>query len=80
VAKKKTLNDVYSKHFRKLVEDGGGQYVGIQEVEGGDDLVLFTSLKTGSTLAVKAGACSAESVAVRLAQHEDKWSHATINV
>lgn len=72
---KKTVDEVYEKHFRRIVKEGGGEWVGIQEVEHEDyDLVLFSSPKTGSTLAVKTSACDANAVAVKLALHEDKWS------
>ncbi len=71
---KKSLDEVEADYFKRIVKNGGGQYVGIQECEGHDDLVLFNSPKTGSTLAVKAGACTSDAVATRLALHEDKWS------
>ena len=75
---KKSLDEVYEKYWKKIVEHGGGKYVGIQETGGDDDLVLFNSLKSGSTLAIKTSVCTADAVAVKLALHEDKYD--AINV
>jgi hypothetical protein len=48
------LTKVYRRYFEKLVTRAGGQFVGIQESENGDhDLLLFNSLVTGSTLALR---------------------------
>jgi hypothetical protein len=52
----------------------GGKYVGIQEVEGGDNLVLFNSLKTGSTLAVKEKDFYTATAYDRCRQHDLQWS------
>jgi hypothetical protein len=60
-------------YFRRAVEVAGGVYVGIQEC--GDaptvnDLVLFNSPKTGSTLALKVKDFTAQGVANRIEAHE----------
>lgn len=66
---------VREEYFRKLVEEGGGQWVGTQECEGLPyDLILFNSRKTGSTLAVKTTAMSATAVRERLHDHESEWA------
>jgi hypothetical protein len=58
-----TLDKTYDKYFRRFVEDGGGQWVGIQECEGRDyDLILFNSPKTGSTLALRTTEVTAQRV------------------
>jgi hypothetical protein len=48
----KNLDEVEQAYFRRIVADGGGVYVGIQEGLA-YDLVLFNSPKTGTTLALK---------------------------
>lgn len=77
---KQDLDTVHDKYYRKIVESVGGQWVGIQETGMDEDLVLFNSLKTGSTLAVKTSACNEETVANRLAMHEDNWGQYVRNV
>jgi len=60
-------------YYRRAVEVAGGQYVGVQEVEGMDSLVLFNSPKTGSTLAVKESNFTSVAVQNRIEQHESEW-------
>ena len=59
-------------YYRRGVEVAGGEYVGIQE-GGTFNLVLFSSLKTGSTLAVKEKDFTAVAVQNRIKQHEAEW-------
>jgi hypothetical protein len=48
-----TLNKVFERYMRRIVENGGGRYVGIQEVEDRDyDLVLFNHPTIPTTLAL----------------------------
>jgi hypothetical protein len=58
-----------SDYYRRACDVAGAKYVGIQEVEGGDDLVLFNSPKTGSTLAVKEKDFTVVAVENRLEAH-----------
>jgi hypothetical protein len=60
-------------YYRRGVEVAGGQYVGIQECEGLDSLILFNSPKTGSTLAVKESNFTSVAVQNRIEQHESEW-------
>ena len=70
-----------SGYYRRACEVAGAEYVGIQEVEGGDNLVLFNSRKTGSTLAVKEKNFTTVAVENRLDAHEYEWEeHAKLNV
>ena len=56
---------------RLAVEDGGGQWVGIQEAEGMPyDFVLFNA-STGSTLSLKTTEITAERVREKLVVHEE---------
>ena len=73
----KTLDEVYSKFFRKQVEEAGGIWVGIQEYLGHEyDLVLFNHPTTGSTLAVRTDCVSVTAVRARLAEHSQQWERA----
>jgi hypothetical protein len=60
--------------YPETVRIAGGTYVGIQEVEGADNLVLFNSPKTGSTLAVRESDFCYIAVVKRLEAHEAQWS------
>lgn len=55
---------------RLAVKDGGGRWVGIQEVEGGRDLVLFNSPTTGSTLALNTREINADRVRQHITQSD----------
>lgn len=62
------------EHIKQIVEHAGGKYVGIQDCCGEmDDLVLFNSVVTGSTLAVPLGELSLSSIQARLARHHRYW-------
>jgi hypothetical protein len=78
---KKTLDQVEQSYFRRIVTEGGGDYVGIQEWEGKPyDLLLFNSKRTGSTLALKTTGCvTSEVVAARIHEHEREWFHGVLN-
>ena len=55
---------------RLAVKDGGGQWVGIQEVEGTSyGLTLFNSPMTGSTLALLTNGITADKVRRRIEEH-----------
>ncbi len=73
---KKSLTEVYETYLRRQVEQGGGEYVGIQEYEGARyDLVLFNSPRTGSTLAVKSNIDNlAGAVRRRMDASNKEWS------
>jgi hypothetical protein len=60
--------------YPETVRIAGGTYVGIQEVDGADNLVLFNSPKTGSTLAVRESDFCYIAVVKRLEAHEAQWS------
>jgi hypothetical protein len=62
---------------RACVEEGGGIWVGIQEEEGMlYDLVLFNSLKTGSTLALKTTEITPEKVRRQIKNSNEKFRRA----
>jgi hypothetical protein len=61
------------EYYRRAVEAAGGEYVGIQECEGRESLILFNSPKTGSTLAVKESNFTSVAVQNRIEQHEAEW-------
>ena len=62
---------------RACVEEGGGIWVGIQEEEGMlYDLVLFNSLKTGSTLALKTTGITPEKVRRQIKNSNEKFRRA----
>lgn len=65
---KKTLDEVYEKHYRDIVDEAGGIWVGIQEcdVDHRLDCVLFNIKQHGSTLAVKLDGCTVAKVQKRI--------------
>ena len=58
---------------RLAVKNGGGQWVGIQEY-GPYDLVLFSSLQTGSTLALETTEITADNVRRSIAESNAKFN------
>lgn len=72
---KKTLDEVYEKNLRKAVKKGGGVWVGLleQEEHMTDDHVYFNSPQTGSTLVLAAEGCTAENVARKIEQSNQKF-------
>ena len=77
---KKNLDQVEQSYFRRIVTEGGGDYVGIQEWLSADyDLVLFNSTRTGSTLALPTTTISANRVRVHIHEHHRQWFHGVLN-
>lgn len=73
-----TLDKVYERYFRNIVKDGGGKWVGIQEVEGADyDLVMFNA-PSGSTLALRSDEITTGKVIARIEKHQRKWARSVL--
>jgi len=75
------MDHVQVKVMKAMVEKGGGIYCGVQSagVPGQEDLILFDSPRTRSTLAVELSRLTPAAVARRIAESDAEFNRGLTN-